>query len=578
MRALVLRIAVLTRVRTRLGCPLSRGGRRRRWRPRSGRGGISGAIDGLRVRRCRPGRTAGRVPVLPDRGGLEVDRQPVDARPAPIARSLLRRDEVVEPTQGLRRLGQVGAVADPSGREQLRQVFQLGQQARALRQVRIRELMASRCIGFDDRVGGLDRAQREKGGEILRRIGDLGVLPAGDPHDPAGGAVALVLEGEEQVVLLETAVDRCRSETPPRDVVEHALPPSEQPGGHESGRGAPIDIGLPTASAVVGLVGRHPGLLEEAPIDIVDRSDGPGDVGRQPRPWQQGGEVDASSGDERCHDRPPSVAQRRRTCGARHAERDVTGQQLGQGTGLLQLRRRDGVHRHAHDPTAALGVLDETDSEALTDPVDEFLDTGGVDAAHGGVGQRGEGPGSAAHPPTVVTSRRAAVNPLRVPPRAVGAHRARPARPGGLHRGLHGGGTVGDQGRDLAASTWATPGRMGVYTRRRRSVRAQSAAVRDRSVRAGRCWATRPTVAGWSMPGPITSIAAPTSEPSLGWCRGCSLRRARESWNGRRRAVRSSRARWVPRSGSAARSRPTRVDWLSSSAARWGTAAPGSRS
>ena len=94
---------------------------------------------------------------------------------------------------------------------------------------------------------------------------------------------------------------------------------------------------------------------------------------------------------------------------------------------IVRTDAADGIDGHAHHPSSTVAVLDESDTEPLADMVDELLDTGGADAAHGGIGQRGEGPGGAGHRPTVSTTRRAPCDPPRDPPRfgprgALGGH------------------------------------------------------------------------------------------------------------------------------------------------------------
>ncbi len=376
-------------------------------------------------------RAAGAIPVLPHRGRLEVDGESIHAGPAAVARGRALRYRVVQPSQRLRRLCQMGSIADAARGQEIGEVLQFGEQVRALGQVGIGRFDAGLGIGLHDGLGCLGRAQREQARQVLRRIGDLSLLPARHADDSAGVAIGLVVEDEEQMVLLEAAVHRCGRETPPGDVVEHLLPAREQAGGHQTRGCAPVDIRLTPASAVVGFVGRHVGLLEEASVHVVDRGDGLGDASGQARAGRQRRERDTATRDQRRDHGPSPVAQRGDAGGPRDGEGDAIGEQRGQRARFLELSRGNGVDRDSHDPPPSVEAFDEADAEAFAYMIDELLDARRLQTGHSGIGQGSESPGGAGHLHTVSTQRRKhAEHPRRSVVRGCRGRRLDPQGPG----------------------------------------------------------------------------------------------------------------------------------------------------
>lgn len=106
-------------------------------------------------------------------------------------------------------------IPDSTSGEEFGEIFQLGEQARTLGQVRVRRFTSRGGVGLHHRVGRIRGAQREKCSYVLGRVGDLRIFPASDADDPPCGAVHLVVEREQQVILLQPSVDRSRRESPP---------------------------------------------------------------------------------------------------------------------------------------------------------------------------------------------------------------------------------------------------------------------------------------------------------------------------------------------------------------------------
>ena len=94
---------------------------------------------------------------------------------------------------------------------------------------------------------------------------------------------------------------RRRCEPPQRHVLQRRLPPGQQTGRHVAGGRRAVQLGQPAGAVGVGVVGREPGLVEQLPVDVVQGRDGPADLGGQPGPRRQVGELETAA-------RPPSLS------------------------------------------------------------------------------------------------------------------------------------------------------------------------------------------------------------------------------------------------------------------------------
>ena len=154
-------------------------------------------------------------------------------------------------------------------------------------------------------------------------------------------------------------------EPPERHVLQGRLPACQQPGRDVAGRGGPVQLGEPAGAVGVGVVRRQAGLLEQLQVDVVQCRDGAADLGGQPRPRRQVGQLQRAPGQVGVDRSPATLLERDEPLGGRHREGEPPGQEPEQGHRDVHPGPGSAGQRRAHHPPAVLGVLDEGQLELL---------------------------------------------------------------------------------------------------------------------------------------------------------------------------------------------------------------------
>ena len=119
---------------------------------------------------------------------------------------------------------------------------------------------------------------------------------------------------------------RRRREPPQRHVLQGRLPPGQQPGRHVAGGGGAVQLGQAAGAVGVRVVRRQPGLVEQLPVDVVQGRDGPADLGGQPGPRRQVGQLQGAPGQVGVDRGPAALLERDEPLRRRHRERQPPGE------------------------------------------------------------------------------------------------------------------------------------------------------------------------------------------------------------------------------------------------------------
>ena len=172
-------------------------------------------------------------------------------------------------------------------------------------------------------------------GEVVRGVADPQVRPAGDRRDPPGL--------DEQVVLVQVAVDHARVEAPQGYVFHGMFPAAQQRGGDlPCGRGL-VELVQPPLAELIGRVAGKIGVADQRPGQVVDGSQGGPDLAGDAA--RTGGQfLDAACSarevrvDERAQGSQPHTAGYRR-----HEERQLGPHGRSEGAEDQELRFQPGA-------------------------------------------------------------------------------------------------------------------------------------------------------------------------------------------------------------------------------------------
>ena len=264
-------------------------------------------------------------------------------------------------------------------------------EVRALRQVGVGQLRHLLAVHLDGLVGEVDVLAGVQPREVLCGVAHVHLGPAGDLHD----ARLRRSHVQYEVLCAHVAVDHTRAELPHGSGGEHSTPVREQVGGHLTGCGGTLQLGVLAQTNLLRRVGGQIGFVNNVFGHHVQGRNVLGDDGRQGGAVcrnfaaAQLGElvhVVDGAGDVRVHEHVAArvgygagdggygEGQSGAQAGAERLQDEVFSFQAHAGVGAA---------RGAHSPAATGGVGDDCRVEVVAVFADRF-GADGVNPGHSG--------------------------------------------------------------------------------------------------------------------------------------------------------------------------------------------------